>query len=191
MTVTLDKGTAPTVADKTIKEGTYCLRNGVGLNMDVRDGTDNKENRVIFHPHNGSDAQLMKFIYKGNGKYLISPKCSSTGKVIDVYRPTNGNMNIDWGDKIDLYPNDDDEAQEFYVVPVGNGDYVLELASKDNFVIGGKHTYNDADFYLQPYLNFAPSQRFRFTDASGNAVDVCNHSYKETRTEPTLSLIHI
>ena len=26
---------------------------------------------------------------------------------------------------------------------------------------------------------------FRFTDASGNAVDVCNHSYKETRTEPT------
>ena len=185
MTVTLDKGTAPTVADKTIKEGTYCLRNGVGLNMDVRDGTDNKENRVIFHPHNGSDAQLMKFIYKGNGKYLISPKCSSTGKVIDVYRPTNGNMNIDWGDKIDLYPNDDDEAQEFYVVPVGNGDYVLELASKDNFVIGGKHTYNDADFYLQPYLNFAPSQRFRFTDASGNAVDVCNHSYKETRTEPT------
>ena len=185
MTVTLDKGTAPTVADKTIKEGTYCLRNGVGLNMDVRDGTDDKENRVIFHPHNGSDAQLMKFIYKGNGKYLISPKCSSTGKVIDVYRPTNGNMNIDWGDKIDLYPNDDDEAQEFYVVPVGNGDYVLELASKDNFVIGGKHTYNDADFYLQPYLNFAPSQRFRFTDASGNAVDVCNHSYKETRTEPT------
>ena len=185
MTVTLDKGTAPTVADKTIKEGTYCLRNGVGLNMDVRDGTDNKENRVIFHPHNGSDAQLMKFIYKGNGKYLISPKCSSTGKVIDVYRPTNGNMNIDWGDKIDMYPNDDDEAQEFYVVPVGNGDYVLELASKDNFVIGGKHTYNDADFYLQPYLNFAPSQRFRFTDASGNAVDVCNHSYKETRTEPT------
>ena len=185
MTVTLDKGTAPTVADKTIKEGTYCLRNGVGLNMDVRDGTDNKENRVIFHPHNGSDAQLMKFIYKGNGKYLISPKCSSTGKVIDVYRPTNGNMNIDWGDKIDLYPNDDDEAQEFYVVPVGNGDYVLELASKDNFVIGGKHTCNDADFYLQPFLNFAPSQRFRFTDASGNAVDVCNHSYKETRTEPT------
>ena len=185
MTVTLDKGTAPTVADKTIKEGSYCLRNGVGLNMDVRDGTDDKENRVIFHPHNGSDAQLMKFIYKGNGKYLISPKCSSTGKVIDVYRPTNGNMNIDWGDKIDLYPNDDDEAQEFYVVPVGNGDYVLELASKDNFVIGGKHTYNDADFYLQPYLNFAPSQRFRFTDASGNAVDVCNHSYKETRTEPT------
>ena len=185
MTVTLDKGTAPTVADKTIKEGTYCLRNGVGLNMDVRDGTDDKGNRVIFHPHNGSDAQLMKFIYKGNGKYLISPKCSSTGKVIDVYRPTNGNMNIDWGDKIDLYPNDDDEAQEFYVVPVGNGDYVLELASKDNFVIGGKHTYNDADFYLQPYLNFAPSQRFRFTDASGNAVDVCNHSYKETRTEPT------
>ena len=185
MTVTLDKGTAPTVADKTIKEGTYCLRNGVGLNMDVRDGTDDKGNRVIFHPHNGSDAQLMKFIYKGNGKYLISPKCSSTGKVIDVYRPTNGNMNIDWGDKIDMYPNDDDEAQEFYVVPVGNGDYVLELASKDNFVIGGKHTYNDADFYLQPYLNFAPSQRFRFTDASGNAVDVCNHSYKETRTEPT------
>ena len=185
MTVTLDKGTAPTVADKTIKEGTYCLRNGVGLNMDVRDGTDDKENRVIFHPHNGSDAQLMKFIYKGNGKYLISPKCSSTGKVIDVYRPTNGNMNIDWGDKIDMYPNDDNEAQEFYVVPVGNGDYVLELASKDNFVIGGKHTYNDADFYLQPYLNFAPSQRFRFTDASGNAVDVCNHSYKETRTEPT------
>ena len=185
MTVPLDKGTAPTVADKTIKEGTYCLRNGVGLNMDVRDGTDDKGNRVIFHPHNGSDAQLMKFIYKGNGKYLISPKCSSTGKVIDVYRPTNGNMNIDWGDKIDLYPNDDNEAQEFYVVPVGNGDYVLELASKDNFVIGGKHTYNDADFYLQPYLNFAPSQRFRFTDASGNAVDVCNHSYKETRTEPT------
>lgn len=70
-------------------------------------------------------------------------------------------------------------------MPVGNGDYVLELASKDNFVIGGKHTFSGANFYLQPYLNFAPSQRFRFTDASGNAVDVCNHSYKETRTDKT------
>ena len=185
MTVTLDKGTAPTVADKTIKEGTYCLRNGVGLNMDVSGGTDENKNPAVFYEHNGSAAQRMKFIYKGNGKYLIAPECSTTGKVIDVYRPTDGDMDIDWGDKIDLYQNDDDEAQEFYVVPVGNGDYVLELASKDNFVIGGKHTFSGANFYLQPYLNFAPSQRFRFTDASGNAVDVCNHSYKETRTEPT------
>ncbi len=185
MTVTLDKGTAPTVADKTIKEGTYCLRNGVGLNMDVTGGTDENKNPAVFYEHNGSAAQRMKFIYKGNGKYLIAPECSTTGKVIDVYRPTDGDMDIDWGDKIDLYQNDDDEAQEFYVVPVGNGDYVLELASKDNFVIGGKHTFSGANFYLQPYLNFAPSQRFRFTDASGNAVDVCNHSYKETRTEPT------
>ena len=185
MTVTLDKGTAPTVADKTIKEGTYCLRNGVGLNMDVSGGTDENKNPAVFYEHNGSAAQRMKFIYKGNGKYLIAPECSTTGKVIDVYRPTDGDMDIDWGDRIDLYQNDDDEAQEFYVVPVGNGDYVLELASKDNFVIGGKHTFSGANFYLQPYLNFAPSQRFRFTDASGNAVDVCNHSYKETRTEPT------
>ena len=185
MTVTLDKGTAPTDADKTIKEGTYCLRNGVGLNMDVTGGTDENKNPAVFYEHNGSAAQRMKFIYKGNGKYLIAPECSTTGKVIDVYRPTDGDMDIDWGDKIDLYQNDDDEAQEFYVVPVGNGDYVLELASKDNFVIGGKHTFSGANFYLQPYLNFAPSQRFRFTDASGNAVDVCNHSYKETRTEPT------
>ena len=185
MTVTLDKGTAPTVADKTIKEGTYCLRNGVGLNMDVTGGTDENKNPAVFYEHYGSAAQRMKFIYKGNGKYLIAPECSTTGKVIDVYRPTDGDMDIDWGDKIDLYQNDDDEAQEFYVVPVGNGDYVLELASKDNFVIGGKHTFSGANFYLQPYLNFAPSQRFRFTDASGNAVDVCNHSYKETRTEPT------
>ena len=185
MTVTLDKGTAPTVADKTIKEGTYCLRNGVGINMDVTGGTDENKNPAVFYEHNGSAAQRMKFIYKGNGKYLIAPECSTTGKVIDVYRPTDGDMDIDWGDKIDLYQNDDDEAQEFYVVPVGNGDYVLELASKDNFVIGGKHTFSGANFYLQPYLNFAPSQRFRFTDASGNAVDVCNHSYKETRTEPT------
>ena len=185
MTVTLDKGTAPTVADKTIKEGTYCLRNGVGLNMDVTGGTDENKNPAVFYEHNGSAAQRMKFIYKGNGKYLIAPESSTTGKVIDVYRPTDGDMDIDWGDKIDLYQNDDNEAQEFYVVPVGNGDYVLELASKDNFVIGGKHTFSGANFYLQPYLNFAPSQRFRFTDASGNAVDVCNHSYKETRTEPT------
>ena len=185
MTVTLDKGTAPTVADKTIKEGTYCLRNSVGLNMDVTGGTDENKNPAVFYEHNGSAAQRMKFIYKGNGKYLIAPECSTTGKVIDVYRPTDGDMDIDWGDKIDLYQNDDNEAQEFYVVPVGNGDYVLELASKDNFVIGGKHTFSGANFYLQPYLNFAPSQRFRFTDASGNAVDVCNHSYKETRTEPT------
>ena len=185
MTVTLDKGTAPTVADKTIKEGTYCLRNGVGLNMDVTGGTDENKNPAVFYEHNGSAAQRMKFIYKGNGKCLIAPECSTTGKVIDVYRPTDGDMDIDWGDKIDLYQNDDNEAQEFYVVPVGNGDYVLELASKDNFVIGGKHTFSGANFYLQPYLNFAPSQRFRFTDASGNAVDVCNHSYKETRTEPT------
>lgn len=185
MTVTLDKGTAPTVADKTIKEGTYCLRNGVGLNMDVSGGTDENKNPAVFYEHNGSAAQRMKFIYKGNGKYLIAPECSTTGKVIDVYRPTDGDMDIDWGDKIDLYQNDDDEAQEFYVVPVGNGDYVLELASKDNFVIGGKHTFSGANFYLQPYLNFAPSQRFRFTDASGNAVDVCNHSYKGTRTDKT------
>lgn len=161
---------------RTIKDGTYTLKNGAGYWMDVKSGASANGTKIGNYTFNGSAAQKMKFVYQGNGNYLIYPECGN-GKVIDVLRGANWTDTIDNGDSIDIYDSGDNEAQLWKVIPVGDGKYAFELASKPNFAIGGLHNYAGSDLYLQEYTNYSASCKWEFHDASGNSTDVCSHSY--------------
>ena len=144
--------------------------------MDVKSGASANGTKIGNYTFNGSAAQKMKFVYQGNGNYLIYPECGN-GKVIDVLRGANWTDTIDNGDSIDIYDSGDNEAQLWKVIPVGDGKYAFELASKPNFAIGGLHNYAGSDLYLQEYTNYSASCKWEFHDASGNSTDVCSHSY--------------
>lgn len=168
---------------RTIKDGTYTLKNGAGYWMDVKSGASANGTKIGNYTFNGSAAQKMKFVYQGNGNYLIYPECGN-GKVIDVLRGANWTDTIDNGDSIDIYDSGDNEAQLWKVIPVGDGKYAFELASKPNFAIGGLHNYAGSDLYLQEYTNYSASCKWEFHDASGNSTDVCSHSYTSKVTTP-------
>lgn len=153
-----------------IADGVYTLKNDAGLYMDVKYGESANGTQILESYFNNDYNQRFRFAYQGNGNYLIYPECAN-GNVLDVWRGGSLQDSIDQGDYIDIFTANDPEAQLFKVVPIGDGKYALELASKPNYVIGGRHNYSETQLYLQEYTNYSGSGRWTFCDQNGNAVD--------------------
>jgi len=184
ISVNLEDGSVPTQIRRTVKDGIYTLKNDTGSFMDNKDGTDKNGNVLINYSFNGSNAQQFEVKYVGDGKYRLY-NLSSSQRVIDVYRGPSYSDSIDQGDTIDIWETNDDEAQLFYIVPLGDNKFAFELAAKDNYVIGGKHVYTGSGLYLQRYISNAPSVRWSLCDLNGNSV---NPTYQEDISAKSLSL---
>lgn len=182
ISVNLQNVTLPSTTGQTISNGTYTLKNGSDYYMGVSGGGATNGTAVVNCYYNGGSAQKMRFEYKGNGTYLIYPECAN-GKVIDVYRGSSLSDPIDQGDYIDVYTANDSAAQLFKVVPLGNGKYVFELASKPGYVIGGTHNYNGSKLYLQKYTSLSKSCQWTICNASGTPVSACVHKYTSKITK--------
>ena len=98
-----------------------------GLATDYDNGDrKNGTNVGAYGIHKGYN-QLWRFDdYRGKyGGYAIVTYGGDF--VLDVYRPTNGNMNIDYGDNIDIYAFDDPDAQIWNATKLWDGSYVFRL----------------------------------------------------------------
>ena len=170
--VELTPETLNTQNQKTVMDDTYTLKNAVGLYLDLNGAVDENGNPIIQYEFNGTNAQKFKVEYIGSGKYYLSPGASSAGRVVDVHRNGNNYSDpIEHGGKIDLWDKNDPEAQEFYLVPYGDGSYAIELASKNNYLIGGYDNYMGSGLFLQPAIKNSPSQHWYFCDENGNVID--------------------
>ena len=158
---------------ETVKEGTYCLKNANGSWMDVN-GAEDKNGAEVVIPNvfNGGGNQQFRVEYIGNGKYHLIAAFGSESRVLDINRGSNYSDPLQSGCKVDIWQQNDAEAQEFYLTPWGDGSYAIELASKDNYVIGGRHAVVGGGYYLQQAVKEAPSQHWYFCDTSGNLQDV-------------------
>lgn len=161
-----------TESKKTVADGTYTLKNATDLYLDLNGAVDENGNQIIQYEFNGTNAQKFKVEYIGSGKYYLSPEASVAGRVVDVHRNgSNYSDPIEHGCKIDLWDKVDTEAQEFYLVPYGDGSYAIELASKNNYLIGGYDNYKGSGLFLQPAIKNSPSQHWYFCDENGNIID--------------------
>ena len=158
---------------ETVKEGTYCLKNANGSWMDVN-GAEDKNGAEVVIPNvfNGGGNQQFRIEYIGNGKYHLIAAFASGSRVLDINRGSNYSDPLQSGCKVDIWQQNDAEAQEFYLTPWGDGSYAIELASKDNYVIGGRHVAVGVGYYLQQAVKESPSQHWYFCNSSGNVVDV-------------------
>ncbi|MCI7813974.1 MAG: fibronectin type III domain-containing protein [Robinsoniella sp.] len=181
ITLNLQSASLPSINQQTISNGTYTLKHG-STYMNVSGSGSTNGTPVVNNGFNGTSAQKMRFEYQGNGNYLIYPECAN-GKVLDVYRGSSLTDPIDQGDYIDIYTANDSPAQLFKVVPMGNGTYVLELASKPGYAIGGKHNYHGSKLYLQKYTSLSKCCQWTICNTSGTPVSACVHKYTSKITK--------
>lgn len=138
--------------------------------MNVYAGADANYTAVGVWAYDDSTDQHFRFDHKGDGKYKLYAYCSGRGtnRVVDVNRGTDAPGN---GDKVQLWTPDDDTAQLYYIWPVGNDEYVFELASKSGYVIApngsGDAASDGAQLVLQRYTG-AAHQKWRICDNNGD-----------------------
>ena len=162
-----------TKTEQTVKEGTYCLKNANGSWMDVN-GAEDKNGAAIVIPNafGGGGNQLFRVEYIGNGKYHLIAAFASESRVLDINRGSDYSTPLQSGCQVDIWQQNDAEAQEFYLTPWGDGSYAIELAAKDNYVIGGRHAVVGGGYYLQQAVKEAPSQHWYFCDTNGEVLNV-------------------
>ncbi len=155
----------------TIRNGIFTVKNiASGTYLNVWGGADSNGTPVTTYSYDDSTDQQFNFVHQGNGKYKIYPYCSSNGtnRVVDILR---NNSAIAEGQKVDIYDPNDDTAQLFYIVPLNDGSYVFEIASKDGYVIAppsgyaGSNTKN-SQLTVQRYTG-GSHQKWKFCNNNG------------------------
>lgn len=158
----------------------YCTIKNVasGKFLNIYAGSDANFTSVCMWSYDDSTDQHFRLDHKGNGQYKLYAYCSNraTNRVVDVNRGTD---NPAEGDKVQLWTPDDDMSQLYYVWPVGNDEYVFELASKPGYVItpdgDGAANQDGSQLILQRYTG-AAYQKWKLCDNNGHQR-VANISY--------------
>ncbi len=158
----------------------YCTIKNVssGKFMNVYAGNDANYTSVCMWAYDDSTDQHFRLEHKGDGKYKMYAYCSSRGtnRVVDINRGTDDAAE---GDKVQLWTPDDDISQLYYLWPVGDDEYVFELASKPGYVIApngsGEAAADGSQLTLQRYSG-AAHQKWKFCDNNGD-VRVTNITY--------------
>lgn len=157
-----------------VRNGFFTFKNvASGTFMNVWGGADGNGTAITTYTFDDSIDQRFNVIHQGNGKYKIYAECSNDGtnRVVDVLR---NYADLAEGQKVDLYDPNDDTAQLFYIWPVGNDEYVFEIAAKDGYVIAppsGAAGSNSRDSQLTLQ---------RYTGAAHQKWKLCNNNGKET-----------
>jgi len=198
--VTLDgdssKNYIATDFNPTIKNGVYALKSAhkSGNMLNVYDGSNScvDGTKLTTWSKDGTSEQKFYFEHVSAGKYLIYAVCSGKSgsvykKVVDVNVGSNGV--VDLGDGFDVWSRDTswNNCQLFYIVSVGDGKYVIELASKPNAVLATKNATeaakNGGAITLRNYSSIT-TQQWCFYDESGSVqVDPSIDSSDETTTK--------
>ena len=180
-----DEVTPPLATDfnATIKDGIYSLKiahtSGKMLNVDSGDGAFGNGTLVNTYDRDGSITQKFYFKHESNGKYRIYAVCSGSkdsvyNQAVDVNIGYGSNDVLNVGDSFDIWEVDSkwDNCQLFYIVPIGEGKYVIELASIPQAVLGAKSSdsasTNGGAITLQNYTS-STTQQWYFYNESGSA----------------------
>lgn len=160
-----------------VRNGFFTFKNiASGKYMQVNGGQNIDKQPIDMWSFDGSIDQRFNVIHKGSGKYMLYPECSKDGhdKVVDIFR--NGAA-IAEGQLVDLYTQNDNEAQMFYIWPVGNDEYVFEIASKNGYVICPK---DSSAAGKDGYKNGSQLVVQKYTGASHQKWKLCNNNGKDT-----------
>ena len=168
----------------TIKDGIYTLKiaSAAGTMLNVYDGSNSCKNgtSLTTWQKDGTADQKFYFKHESGGKYRIYAVCSGKNgsvynKVVDVNVGDNGALDL--GDSFDVWDKDAswNNCQLFYIVPVGDGKYVIELVSKPNAVLSAKNATeaakNGGKITLRDYDGKTTMQWYFYDESGTNAVD--------------------
>lgn len=115
----------------------YNIKNrNSGKYLNVNYGTDANGTNVNQFTADGSNEQKFTLDYMGGDKtYRLYAYCSTT-RVLDVYRPLQNNANVD------IWEDNDNDAQIWKIESLGNGYYSIKLAYNTNLALTAYGTSN-------------------------------------------------
>ena len=181
-----DEVTPPIATDfnPTIKDGIYTLKNVYGGNMlNVSETMTAYDSPLInMTPADGSIQKKFLFKHVSEGKYYIYAVCSEKSgdvykDVVDVYVGSQNSDVLNLGDSFDTWEKADKwkDCQLFYIVPVGDGKYVIELASMPNAVMSAKSadeaSTNGGAVTLRDYADYTTQQWYFYNESGTAPVD--------------------
>ena len=163
----------------TIKDGIYSIKNAEGGKMlTVSAKVAANGTTLVVNESDESIQQQFYFKHVGEGKYRIYPVCSEKNGssyifCVDANIEAGNSSKLEIGDFFDTWKQESkwDYCQLFYIVPIANGKYAIELASMPQAVLGVKDSVaaetDGGAITLQNYTS-SDIQRWYFYDASGN-----------------------
>lgn len=140
---------------------TYCLASMMSdselymLNVWNKQDTDGA--KVDMWKYDGSKEQRFRLISSGS-YYKLEAIFSSTGRVLDAYRPLTN------GCSVDLWSNDDDDAQQLVIEGDNNSGYVVKLAYDPTLVLTAVSLSNDGAVQFRTDTG-AANQRWMFLES--------------------------
>ncbi len=104
--------------------------------LNVWGGKDTDGAKIDMWKWDGTKEQRFRLISSGS-YYKLEAVCSSSGRVLDAYRPLTNGCNVD------LWSSNDNEAQELVIKPDDISGYVISLAYDPSLVLTAVDLSND------------------------------------------------
>lgn len=163
-----------------LKDGIYTFKSfHSGKYMAVEGAKNANGTNVLTYDYQNTDAFKFYIQHVENGKYLIYSLASKSGstyeRVLDVWTGVYEGT-PEHGDKIDIYErtSTEDKCQLFYIVPMSNGTYVIELVSVPGLVVASKNAENASTeggaMTARNYKGYT-TQQWYLCDGAGERVD--------------------
>ncbi len=129
------------------------IYNSNGLVLDVSGGVNRDGTNIQMWEYiEGNPNQLfMVRIIGDNINYIVS---KIGGRFVDIFRGTkqeNPTKQIRFGLNVDIWQNNDPEAQKFHFWEIAEGQYVIESAAKENAVLTAQGAWNGANVSLEEF----------------------------------------
>ncbi|MGN0598694.1 MAG: GBS Bsp-like repeat-containing protein [Oscillospiraceae bacterium] len=152
-----------------LADGDYILRNceiGYSYMTCVGFSDNDGANISTWSTTNDTD-QIFTLKHQGGGAYKIYWKGSSTGKLVDIDVGNDGGVRQ--GQRVELYTEQAgmEDYQTFNIVPVGNGNYVIECVNDPNYVMGMTGASDGSAITIQRYRDIY-GQKWQITKASSD-----------------------
>lgn len=171
--INVDSGiSVPDPVPGCLADGDYILRNcEIGYSYMTCVGfSDNDGANISTWSTTNAIDQIFTLKHQGGGAYKIYWKGSSTGKLVDIDVGNDGG--VKQGQRVELYTEQAgmEDYQTFNIVPVGNGNYVIECVNDPNYVMGMTGASDGSAITIQRYRDIY-GQKWQITKASSDIVN--------------------
>lgn len=163
-----------------IENGTYCFKlKGTSSFLDHQGGVTNGTNIHLWEGDGNSNSNQKINIQRVDDNRNLLWSASSTNLMIDVNRGSSYSDPIKIGLNIDLWQNNDWEAQEWLFTKTYDGYYIIRLNMHQEGALEASGTNNGANIFFGSYNTENDLQKWQLVNTDGVVIPekdgwICN-----------------
>lgn len=163
-----------------IENGTYCLKlKNTNSYLDHQGGNTNGTNIHLWEGDGNSNANQKIVVDRLDDNRIMLRSAVNNKLLVDLNRGSSYSDPIEIGKNIDLWENNDYQAQEWLFTKTYDGYYIIRLNTLQNGAIEAGGTSNGSNIYLGTYNSNNDMQKWELVNSSAYVVPektawVCN-----------------